>query len=257
MLRPALLLALASSMMSCGSRVDKPVLEVPNIPGTLEQKLALFDYTASNTDSATDPDSSANSWIYLNANEAIMLGTCGLNESVAEGNTFLRLFDPEGVEVSGNDDGSSPGCTLGSKLSYVAPADGYYMIRAGCASSEACAGTVAVSRSHGVYLFTAANTNNATENTYNVQLKIEGGSTIRVSTCAAGVPGASTTGDTYLRLFLQAHDVYTEVAAVDDSAGCGVASEITYVAPATSAYQVRVGCSNETICSGQVAIYIE
>ncbi len=55
------------------------------------------------------------------------------------GDTYLRLFNPSGVQVASNDDS----CGRLSFASHAATASGTYQIRAGCYSSNSCSGTVA------------------------------------------------------------------------------------------------------------------
>ncbi|WP_164017155.1 vWA domain-containing protein [Pyxidicoccus trucidator] len=99
------------------------------------------------------------------------------------------------------------------------------------------------------YTFSVSGTNNATVNTANQGIYLLAGETLTVGTC--GVTGASATGDTSMRLFGLTG---TEVAASDD--GCGLLSKITYTAPATGTYQVRVGCFANNPCSGTAAYTI-
>ncbi len=221
------------------------------------QKLALFDYTASNTNSALDANTSKDYIIHLGTSETVMIGTCGINESAHNGDTYLRLYDPNGSRVASNDNGSSEGCGKGSKLSYTAPAAGDYLIRAGCYSSSSCSGTVALSRSKGAFNFSVDNTNSATINTYNKQLSFNAGDVVRISTCGNNAYGASATGDTYLRLFKNVSGLYSEVASGDNAVGCGTAAEIAYTISTSGYYQFRAGCFTNMNCSGTVAIYVE
>jgi hypothetical protein len=225
--------------------------------GTVKQRIVLFDYSASNTSNAIQPDQSADSWVYLGADETVMIGTCGVNEGAGEGNTFLRLFDPGSIEVASNDNGSSPDCGLRSKLSYTAPAAGYYMVRAGCFELEACSGTVAISRRRASQAFIASDTSDATVDTVNMLFRVDGGDLIRVSTCASTASGAFSSGDTFLRLYRREGGLFTQVAVADNTAGCGAAAELLYMAPSAGYYQVRAGCASATSCSGTLAIYVE
>jgi hypothetical protein len=225
--------------------------------GSIEQDLALLDYSASNTNSAQNPSTSASSHVYLNTSETVMIGTCGINESTFTGNTYLRLYNPSGANVATNDNGLSYGCGYGSKLNYTAPDAGYYFIRAGCYSSTSCSGTVALSRRKGIFSFSASNTNDATISTYNKQFSFNAGEVVRISTCSSGAYGASSNGNTYLRLFKNVSGLYSEVAISDDGFGCGLASEIIYTVPTSGYYQLRAGCFSSDSCSGAVAVYVE
>jgi hypothetical protein len=68
------------------------------------------------------------------------VGTCGLEGSATQGDTYVRLDGASGSEVAANDDACGG---RGSSLSYTAPTDGTLRIRAGCYHDTACGGTVA------------------------------------------------------------------------------------------------------------------
>ena len=196
--------------------------------------------------------------IYLKAGDTVMIATCVVTGSSYVGDTYLRLFSPTAVEVTSNDDYC---LGLGSKIHYTASATGNYMIRAGCFSTGTCQGTVAYSTRKALYAVpTLSNTNNANVNTYNKQYYFNGGETVRVSTCTYNAYGASAAGDTYLRLFQQVNGLYTQVAENNNTtsmADCASAAEIVYNIPSAGYYQIRVGCSTNTSCSGNVAVYVE
>jgi hypothetical protein len=251
-----MLCSILSLAVACGG-MEESTEETLSL-NTVRQRLALFDYQASSsTNNATDPNTSADYWISLNAGEAVMIGTCVLNESLYSGDTYLRLFNPSAVEVASNDDYC---LGLGSKISYTPSVTGTFMIRAGCWSSTTCSGTVSIARRKGTPVaFNVSNTNNAGVNTYNKQYSFNGGDVVRVSTCSYNSTGASATGDTYLRLYQNNAGVYTQVAANDTAAtgSCGTAAEIVYTIPTAGYYQFRVGCAANTACNGNVAVYVE
>lgn len=256
MMRRALLVSLFSLTAACGGMEDS--VEESSSLNTIKQRLALFDYQASSsTNSARDPNTSADSYVSLTAGEAVMIGTCVLNEAVYSGDTYLRLFNPSAVEVTSNDDHCNG---LGSKIGYTPTVTGNFMIRAGCFSAGTCSGTVAIARRKGnPVAFSASNTNNAQINTFNKQYYFYGGDLVRVSTCAYNSTGATASGDTYLRLYQNNGGVFTQVASNDTavSATCNTAAEIVYSIPSSGYYQFRVGCSSNTACSGNVTVYVE
>ncbi|WP_434383485.1 zinc dependent phospholipase C family protein [Melittangium boletus] len=95
----------------------------------------------------------------------------------------------------------------------------------------------------------AVNTNNATVNTRTHKIRLAGGETLSLGTC--GVPGASGSGNTLLRLFSPSG---TEVVANDDACG-GRSSHFTYTAPlwAPGDYELRAGCAGTlAFCGGTV-----
>jgi hypothetical protein len=94
-----------------------------------------FSYQANDTNNAT-----RNYFQYavnMARNQRITFGTCGVANADNEGDTFLRLFSPGGIELSFNDDACG---VLASNLSYRVPADGTYYIHAGCFGDGACGG---------------------------------------------------------------------------------------------------------------------
>ncbi|MFY0581279.1 hypothetical protein ACN28S_49810 [Cystobacter fuscus] len=230
----------------------------PSSPRTREQRLAVHDFQAANTNSARDTTTSARIPIFVAEGETVMIGTWGITGSASSGDTYLRLFAPDSTEVAENDDANPE--QLGSRLAYTAATSGMYLLQAGCLGNSECSGTIGLSRRKAVLPATSlSNTNDARLNTFNRQYYFNGGETIRVSTCAATAYGASATGDTFLRIFPQTNGGYTTEVAVNDNAcgSGGTASEIVYSVPVSGYYQIRVGCAANTACSGMVAVYTE
>ena len=96
-----------------------------------------FNYSASNTNSAQQ--NTVNQNVTLSAGQTIQFGTCTVPGSSGTGDTYLRLYNPSGVQVTSNDDA----CGVLSFASHSATTSGTYQIRAGCYSSNSCSGTVA------------------------------------------------------------------------------------------------------------------
>ncbi|WP_164012352.1 trypsin-like peptidase domain-containing protein [Pyxidicoccus trucidator] len=92
-------------------------------------------YTATNTASATT--GTVNHDLILSAGQVLTVGTCGTPNAYTPSDTFLRLVNAGGTEVALSDDA----CGSGSRITYTAPADGIYQLRAGCYSANACSGT--------------------------------------------------------------------------------------------------------------------
>ncbi len=229
----------AGSVRLCGT--SEPPPPPPN----------SLPFSATNTNSAAQ--NTVNKVVALTAGQKITLGTCGVTGSAFTGDTYLRLFGPNGAEVASNDDSCGG---RGSNLGYTVPtgAAGNYEIRAGCYSSTSCSGTVVWEITTGTpppagssYPFTASNTNSAQQNTVNKDVTLAAGQKITVGTC--GVPGASFTGDTYLRLYGASG---TQVAANDDACS-GNGSNLTFTATTAGTYQIRAGCYSSNSCSGTVA----
>jgi hypothetical protein len=203
-----------------------------------------FDFSAINTNNATV--NTVNYSVYLLAGETLTAGTCGVTGATGSGDTVLRLSGPSGALLASNDDS----CGVLSKLSFTVPADGTYLINAGCFSINSCSGTVAYTI-QGSFNYSATATNSATVNTVNHNLYLRPAQNIALGTC--GVAGSSGVGDTFLRLF---DPSAVNVALNDDS--CGVLSSLSYNVPAGAAgtHQLHAGCFASGSCSGTVSYLI-
>ena len=98
-----------------------------------------FRFSATNTNSAQQNTTNHN--VAISAGQTIQLGTCTVGGASGTGDTYVRLYAPNGTLVASNDDS----CGLLSYLSHTATLSGIYQIRAGCYSSRTCDGTVAYS----------------------------------------------------------------------------------------------------------------
>lgn len=107
-------------------------------------------------------------------------------------------------------------------------------------------GTCSAPPTSGSFSYSASNTSSATQSTFNFDIAMFAGQTLSIGTC--GVPGATGTGDTYLRLF---NPNGQEVASNDDA--CGVLSFLSFTAPTTGTYQIHAGCFSTSSCTGTVA----
>jgi V8-like Glu-specific endopeptidase len=207
-------------------------------------------YTATNTNSAQQ--NTTNKVVALTAGQKITLGTCGVTGATVDGDSYLRLFGPNGAEVAGNDDSCGG---RGSNIVYTVPTGGAgnYEIRAGCYSSNSCGGTVAWEITTGTppppggsYAYNATNTNSAQQNTANKDVTLAAGQKITLGTCST--TGGTANGDTYIRFYAPGG---AQVASNDDS--CGTGSSLTYTAPTAGTYQIRAGCYSNYSCGGTVA----
>jgi hypothetical protein len=103
-----------------------------------------FGLSAKETDSARHPQNSTNRTVVLAPGQTLEVGTCTIAHTKASGDTYLRLYAPNGGEVAENDEGQN--CINGASfLTYTVPANGQggtYVIRAGCYQDDACSGTV-------------------------------------------------------------------------------------------------------------------
>ncbi len=208
--------------------------------------VASPSYSTSNTNNALVNTADYN--VNLFAGDTLTIGTCGLTGATSNGDTYLRLYDPFGGEVASSDDA----CNTASKIVYTAPTSGTYQLRAGCYSSNACSGTLAYSFSAPLFSYNASNTNSATINTANMSLNLGSFNSLSFGTC--GIPGASGSGDTYLRLYNSSNFL---VASNDDA--CGDLSKFTIpggsLPPGT--YTLRAGCFGNASCNGTVAYSLE
>jgi hypothetical protein len=210
--------------------------------------VSRFVFSVANTASATQ--NTANQTVVLAAGDRLTFGTCGLPSTTLAGDTFLRVFLGT-TEVALSDDAC---LGLGSLLSFTAATAGTYSVRAGCFAGNTCSGTAAfeVTRrgaAGGTFSYAAAvDTNSATQNTTNGAVFLRRGDSVQIGTCP-GVPGASGTGDTLLRLF---GPNGLEVTNNDDA--CGLQSQLSFTAPIDQpgAYEIRAGCFGSNTCSGTV-----
>jgi hypothetical protein len=235
---------------------DEPVPLEPTSDGQAGDDISietiLYSYTATNTNSALQ--NTVRRRISLNAGQRIVIGTCGLKGSSFSGDTVLRLYGPTGAQVAVNDDACGG---LGSRILYTATATGTYEIHAGCFASGTCSGTVSVGLGVFQSSYSATNTSSATINFRTFYTFANAGDRLVIGTC--DLPGASFSGDTYLRLFRC--NSTTQVAFNDDGLGfngsCGLGSKMTYDVPSDGCFEVRAGCFGSGSCSGSLVIVRE
>ncbi|MFY0577500.1 hypothetical protein ACN28S_27120 [Cystobacter fuscus] len=218
-------------------------LRGPN-PGGDRPSMAAFSYSTSFTNSATT--NTADIYFNLSAGQTIVVGTCGVNGASGSGDTYLRFYNPSGVQVAGNDDA----CGSLSNFTYVVPATGTYRLSAGCFGNLACSGTVGYSLAGVFGTYSTSATNSATINTADVYISLAAGQIITLGTC--GLSGASGSGDTYLRFY---NPSGVQVANNDDA--CGSLSNFTYTVPATGTYRLSAGCFSSLACSGTLAYLVQ
>lgn len=98
-----------------------------------------FAFSGRSTNNATR--STANQTVTLRAGQTLTAGTCNVAGATGTGDTWVRIANSNTAltTVASNDDA----CGQLSFVSFVAPADGNYVIRAGCYANTACSGTVA------------------------------------------------------------------------------------------------------------------
>ena len=229
------------------SSKEKEAVDLRVHPASDDPRLmtAAFSYSTSFTNSATT--NTANVSFNLVAGQTITLGTCGVNGASGSGDTFLRFYNPGGVEVAGND--QACGGSL-SNFTYTVPASGSYLLRAGCWASTACSGTVAYAIGSALFSYSTSFTNSATVNTADVYITLNAGQVLSLGTC--GLAGASGSGDTYLRFY----DPSGVQVAFSDNA-CGALSNFSYTIPISGTYLFRAGCWGNTACNGTVAYRLQ
>jgi hypothetical protein len=96
-----------------------------------------FNFSASNTNNATQNTTPFN--VTLTAGQTLQFGTCSVAGASGSGDTYLRLYAPDGSHVAANDDA----CGYLSFVGFTATQTGTYRIQAGCYSSGSCGGSVA------------------------------------------------------------------------------------------------------------------
>ncbi|WP_095978981.1 PPC domain-containing protein [Melittangium boletus] len=222
---------------ACGGTVSFRVTSGPTSP--------LY-YVAANTNNAQQ--NTVNRSFTLDIGDMVEVGTCDLPGASATGDTSLRLFGG-GTQVMSNND------ACGGKASFIrhrATTRGTYELRAGCNSRGSCAGTVIFRITPAAIpalTYNASDTNSAQQNTVNRTFTLNAGDVLEAGTCS--LPGATATGDTYLRLFGGG----TQVAYNDENCG-GSASFFQYTAPTTGTYELRAGCYSNTSCGGTVVFRV-
>lgn len=100
----------------------------------------------------------------------------------------------------------------------------------------------------GSFSYASSNTSSATTNVTQYSVFLFAGQLFTVGTC--GVPGASGSGDTYLRI---KNPSGVEVGKNDDSSGCGLLSNFSIIASTTGTHAIHAGCFSSNSCSGTVA----
>ncbi len=249
--------AVAGSMRLCGRSEPPPPPPPPPAPPSNP-----FTYNATATNSAQT--NTTNYTIALEQGQTLTIATCGLPGANFTGDTYLRLHNAYGAEVAANDDACGG---RGSSITFTAAVTGDYIIAAGCFSSGTCSGSVAWTITGGndpdpepepepepetgAFTYRARTTNSAMRNYVSHEFTLAAGQTLTVATC--GVTGASSNGDTYLRLNVGAD----EVAENDDACGIGGGSRVTYTATAATTVELRGGCYGSGRCVGNVVWTIQ
>lgn len=103
------------------------------VGGAVPVVLTPFDVT--NTMSATQ--NTVDIQIPTGTAMAIQCGTCNLPGTVCNGDSFIRLFDPNGVEVAFNDDDY---LTSASFISYDIVTPGTHILKVGAYAAQSCTG---------------------------------------------------------------------------------------------------------------------
>ncbi len=176
------------------------------------------------------------------------------------GNSGSGVYEMGGYTVAGilvrgeTDYVSSGGCTVvnvctetgcrGEDITYVRPAVEAYCAVAG--SQRLCGTTEPPPPPPNSYGYSASNTNSAQQNTLNKVVALAAGDKITLGTC--GLPGATFTGDTFLRFFGPGG---TQFAFNDDACG-GRGSSLTFTAATAGNYEIRGGCYSSGSCTGTV-----
>ena len=233
---------------------------------TAAQELAFYQYGGENTNSAQDVVNTAKPSVSIAFKETVMIGTTEIKGGSFVGNTFLRLKATNNNSFLPPFNDNYCG-SAGSLLAYTNPdaSISSFNVWAGCALNTPC-GTnkLAISRMKQNFSYYAENTNSAQTNTWVSEPQyLNGGQTIRVSTCKAYAVGAAASGDTYLRLFRIVDGAPSQEVASNDNApslgtcGCSTSSLIKYTASMSGYYEVRAGCSANGSCKGDVAVYVE
>ena len=238
---------------ACGSG-EVPFHEAEVREGAVRAALETqFDYSAGVTSNATRY--TVDRTLSLATGQTVTLGTCGVDGASYTGDTYLRLYNPAGVQVSFNNDECDG---MGSRLTYTVPAGGGgdYQVRAGCYSEGSCSGTVVWTfadsppppSTGGAFSYSATKTAYGVANSINRTIALAAGQSIVLGTC--GVPGSSVTGKSVLNLY---DPLWNKVVSAYNGVCTG--SYLAYTVPAGAGghYVLRAGCNANESCSGTVA----
>lgn len=113
--------------------IDNVLVQPPLLP--IIKRKAVF--TANMTNNATV--NTVIKTVQLQQGQTLRFGTEGLDNAYTEDDTYIRLYDPNGLEVASNDDYDN----RGSFISYVALETGTYSMHIGCYADDYCTGIVA------------------------------------------------------------------------------------------------------------------
>jgi len=97
--------------------------------------------------------------------------------------------------------------------------------------------------------YNASNTNSDTQNYVVFSFDAIASTVVTLGTC--GLPGATNTGDTFLRVFNAANSV--EIVSNDDACG-GAGSNISFIPSVSGHFTIRAGCWGAGTCSGAIAV---
>ena len=115
---------------SCTARIKISLLSSAAAPTTPENVEYLAGYSASNTNSAQDHTNTISVRLNLEYGKTYTISTCGFSST----DTYLRLYNGAGTNVSSNDDA----CSLQSTIIFAPPSTGTYRLEAGCYGSGSC-----------------------------------------------------------------------------------------------------------------------
>jgi hypothetical protein len=115
---------------ACTARIKITLESSAAAPTTTENTEYLAGYSASNTNSAQDHANTISVRLNLEYGKTYTISTCGYSST----DTYLRLYNAAGTNVSSNDDA----CSLQSTITYAPPSTGVYRLEAGCFGSGSC-----------------------------------------------------------------------------------------------------------------------
>ncbi len=115
---------------SCTARIKISLVSSTAAPTTTENTEYLAGYSASNTNSAQDHANTITVFLNLSYGKTYTISTCTYSTT----DTYLRLYNSAGTNVSSNDDA----CGTQSTITYAPSSSGTYRLEAGCYGSGAC-----------------------------------------------------------------------------------------------------------------------
>lgn len=203
-------------------------------------EIVCAPYSATSTNNANRR--TENCEFYACGGDQLDISTCG----DCSADTYLRLYK-DNTQLGSNDDS----CGVCSAFSATLPGTecGTYEVRQGCFRNTACSGTTIISGATpevelACDAYSLSNTNSAQTNYASCLFTACGGSVVTAQS------EEDCVGDQYIRAAFNGN-----VVARNDNGGTGQCSMLSGTIPGPASrcaeYELRMGCKDDTACSGK------